>query len=73
MPYSLIIRDDANEDMGQAYLYYEKIETGLGERFLSEVSILFNAITENPKYFGFIEDRKIFRDKSETLSIPNNL
>lgn len=59
MPNNLIIRDEANEDMAQAYLYYEKIQNGLGERFLSEVSELFNAISENPHYFGFIEDKKL--------------
>lgn len=33
MSYALIIRDDANEDMAQAFLYYDKIQKGLGEDF----------------------------------------
>jgi len=62
MAYSLIIREEANEEMVRAYLYYEKIQNGLGERFLSEVSKLFNSISENPQYFGFIEIKKTFGD-----------
>ena len=62
MPYTLFIRDEANEDIAQAYLYYERIQEDPGERFLSEVSELYYALSDNPKYFGFIEDKKIFRD-----------
>ena len=59
MPYTLIIREEANDDMAQAYVYYEEIQEGLGERFLSEVSIRYNNISENPQYYGFIENKKL--------------
>ena len=37
MQYFLIVRQEAVEEMKAAYLYYESITEGLGERFLSEL------------------------------------
>lgn len=62
MLYILIIREEANNEMAQAYLYYEEIQEGLGERFLTEVSNRYNDISRNPRHYGFIDDNKIFRD-----------
>lgn len=33
MKYALEIKDEAREEIIKAYLYYEKEQTGLGERF----------------------------------------
>jgi hypothetical protein len=48
MPYTLSIREEANDEIAQAYLYYEEIREGLGERFLTEVSKRYNDISQSP-------------------------
>lgn len=37
MDYKIIISVDAENDTNDAYIYYEDIQNGLGERFFSEV------------------------------------
>ena len=44
MPYTLIIRDEAVEEVKDAYLYYERVQEGLGERFLSELLKRYSGI-----------------------------
>ena len=62
MAYDLIIREEANEEVVHAYLYYEETQEGLGERFLEELAARYQDIAENPHYYGFIDDKKIIRD-----------
>ncbi|MEO9003656.1 MAG: hypothetical protein ABI288_02915 [Ginsengibacter sp.] len=42
MPFTLIIREEALEEMRETFLYYEGVQAGLGERFLSEVQKIYN-------------------------------
>ena len=44
MSYTLIIREEALEEMKDAFLYYERAQTGLGERFLFELEKRYNEI-----------------------------
>ncbi len=37
MDYKITISADAENDTNDAYIYYEGIQNGLGERFLSEL------------------------------------
>ena len=62
MPYTLIIREEALEEMKDAYLYYENAQSGLGERFLSELEKRYNEILEHPQFYGFIGMEKKIRD-----------
>ncbi|MBK9531234.1 MAG: type II toxin-antitoxin system RelE/ParE family toxin [Chitinophagaceae bacterium] len=62
MAYRLVILKAAAEDTKDAYDYYEKIQPGLGDRFLSEVLIRFNEISKHPQYYGFIDSQNIIRD-----------
>ena len=62
MAYDLIIREEANEDIAHAFLYYEEMQEGLGERFLEGLAARYQDIAENPHYFGFIDEKKIIRD-----------
>lgn len=62
MPYALIIRSEALEEMKDAYLYYERAQSGLGERFLSELQKRYNEIQEHPQFYGFIDLDKKMRD-----------
>ena len=51
MIYSLRIKEEALEDLQQAYSYYEENRTGLGEDFLLSVEASFNRISRYPKSF----------------------
>ena len=62
MPYTLIIRDVAVEEVKDAYLYYERTSDGLGERFLSELRKRYSEISENPQFYSFIDSKKSIRD-----------
>ena len=62
MPYTLVIREEALEEMKDAFLYYEGVQSGLGERFLSELQKRYNEIREHPQFYGFIDIHKKIRD-----------
>ena len=62
MPYTLIIREEALEEMKDAFLYYERAQTGLGERFLFELEKKFSEIQEHPQFYGFIDIHQKMRD-----------
>ena len=62
MPYTLIVREEAVEEVKDAYLYYERIREGLGERFLSELRKRYSDIAEHPQSYGFIDSKKSIRD-----------
>lgn len=62
MLYTLIVREEAVEEMKHAYLYYESIREGLGERFLSELRKRYSEISEHPQSYGFIDSKKSIRD-----------
>lgn len=58
MPYKLIIREEAFEEMREAFLYYESVQLELGERFLSEIQKKFDELQVNPHLYGFIDINK---------------
>ena len=64
MPYTLIITAAAHKDTTEAYIHYEKQQKGLGERFLTSLSIRYNDLSDHPTHYSFIEEDnlKIFRD-----------
>ena len=62
MLYTLIVREEAVEEVKDAYLYYERIREGLGERFLSELRKRYSEIAEHPQSYGFIDSKKSIRD-----------
>lgn len=62
MPYTLIIREEALEEMKDAFLYYERTQSGLGEKFLSELEKRYNEIQEHPQFYGFIDISRKMRD-----------
>ena len=49
--YILEIKEEANLEIIDAYLYYESKQLGLGETFLEQLELYFKRITENPKHF----------------------
>jgi mRNA-degrading endonuclease RelE of RelBE toxin-antitoxin system len=62
MAYCIIILKTAAEDASEAFDYYERLQPGLGDRFLAEVLERFNEISKHPNYYGFIDEQKLIRD-----------
>ncbi len=50
MAYILEVKDEANIEIIEAYLYYELKRVGLGEEFLEHLDTYFDRITANPKH-----------------------
>lgn len=60
MRYQLEIKDQANLEIIEAYLYYEEKRIGLGEEFLEHLDIYFERVISNPKHFP--QKRKPYRE-----------
>jgi len=60
MAYLLEIKDGANWEIIEAYLYYQEKRTGLGEEFLEHLDSYFERIVSNPKHFP--QKRKPYRE-----------
>jgi len=62
MAYKIVISPAAHFDEYEAYDWYEKQRSSLGEELLIELETAYNKIAEHPEYFGFIDERKELRD-----------
>ena len=51
MSYELEIKEEADLEIIDAYLYYESKQSGLGEKFLKQLDKYLERICENPKHF----------------------
>ena len=60
MKYCLIIKEEANREIIDSYLYYESKSKGLGEKFLENLEIYFERIQEYPKHYQI--KRKPYRE-----------
>ncbi|MDO6761096.1 type II toxin-antitoxin system RelE/ParE family toxin [Tamlana sp. 2_MG-2023] len=60
MKYDLEVKDEANSETIEAYLYYEEKRIGLGEAFLEHLETYFDRITANPEHFPL--KRKPYRE-----------
>jgi plasmid stabilization system protein ParE len=60
MTYILDVKDEANIEIIEAFLYYEEKRTGLGEEFLEHLDTYFERIITNPKHFP--QKRKPYRE-----------
>lgn len=59
---SLLVRPEAEQDLAEAYDWYENQVTGLGVDFLDAVDSTFETITSNPHFY-----RKIHRNLRRAL------
>lgn len=48
MKYDLIIKEEADEDVVNAFLWYEEQKEGLGDKFLLCLDEYYSVIIENP-------------------------
>lgn len=60
MTYVLEIKDEANLEIIEAYLYYKEKRLRLGEEFLEHLDIYFKRITTYPQHFP--KKRKPYRE-----------
>ena len=51
MKFILSIRPEAEEDIKEAYSYYQQCQTGLGNDFIASVESALINITENPEIY----------------------
>ena len=61
MDYNIIISIEAEKDTNAAYCYYENQQPGLGERFLSELSLFYDKLKQHPQYYSFTSENKTSR------------
>ena len=62
MKFILSIRPEAEEDIKEAYSYYQQCQTGLGNDFIASVESALINITENPEVY-----QKVYRDFRRVL------
>jgi len=62
MPYQLITKGVAFQDIEAAYNYYEDKSIGLGDRFMDQLNLVYKSISLYPTNFGYIDSRKVLRD-----------
>ncbi len=60
MLYFLEVKDEANKEIIEAYLYHEKKRKGLGEEFLEHLDLYFERLRVSPKHFP--EKRKPYQE-----------
>lgn len=58
MPYPLFFGDKANEEVIDAWTYYEELRPGLGDLFISEMDKLLSQISAQPLLFPLIYGQK---------------
>lgn len=60
MIFVLELKEEANSEIIEAYIYYEQKREGLGEEFLEHLDTYFRRIITNPKHFP--KKRKPYRE-----------
>ncbi len=60
MKYELIIKQEANLEIIESYLFYETKSKGLGERFLENLDFYFERIQNFPEHYQ--TKRKPYRE-----------
>lgn len=58
MDYELRLSQDAERDVLNGYVWYEKKRKGLGEEFLEALDTAEKAIVSNPRAFPFVTKRR---------------
>ena len=51
MKYDLIIKEEANFEIIESYVFYESKSKGLGDRFLNQLDIYFERIQSFPEHY----------------------
>jgi toxin ParE1/3/4 len=59
VPYNYQLSEEAESDVYESYLWYEKQKAGLGEEFLEAVDAAKEAIISNPKTYRIRYKKKV--------------
>lgn len=64
MPYQVVIKSEARDDVAAAYDYYESRQPGLGRSFLEAFEARCNDLSNNPTHYSYIKEdtQKALRD-----------
>jgi len=62
MTYNLEIKAEADDEIFEAYSWYEQQVAGLGDRFVLELESIFQKITTNPQHYKIANS--VFRQAS---------
>lgn len=73
MAHKIVITPFAINDEYEAYEWYEKQRTGLGEELLKELGTAYKKIANNPEHYSFIDERKELRDFNSSFSLSHCL
>jgi plasmid stabilization system protein ParE len=58
MAFQLRVNQEADADVANIYLYYEETLSGLGDKFLTNLSHCFDQLKANPQFYSFIDSDK---------------
>jgi len=61
VPKTLIITEDAQQDLDSAYQWYQEQNHGLGQEFIRCVDAKLSAITRNPLYHQVVYKDRVHR------------
>jgi mRNA-degrading endonuclease RelE of RelBE toxin-antitoxin system len=56
--YNLVITPKASFDVVDACIYYESMQTGLSDRFLSELIATYDKLREGPQHYSYISPNR---------------
>ena len=56
MPVKLVVAPEAELDIAEGYVWYERRRIGLGEEFLSSVEACIEAIRRQPAMYPFVHE-----------------
>jgi plasmid stabilization system protein ParE len=56
MPAKLVVAPEAELDIAEAYVWYERRRTGLGEEFLSSVDACIEGIRRQPEMYPLVHE-----------------
>ncbi|WP_339700141.1 type II toxin-antitoxin system RelE/ParE family toxin [Algoriphagus aquimarinus] len=59
MPYNYQLSEEAESDVYDSYIWYEKQQKGLGEYFLESIDAAAQAICNNPKTYQIRYKKKV--------------
>ena len=59
MKYILLVKDEAIQDMTEAFDWYENKLAGLGAKFLDEVDLCFDWIIQTPEHYQTHREQRI--------------
>lgn len=61
MPKTLILTENAQHDLDDAYKWYQELNLGLGQEFIRCVDATLSEISRNPLHYQVVFDKRVHR------------